>query len=87
MSVSLQGMAGFNAVFFFSKTGFPAKTKELSLPFYLLIARLRKIVTTLRINGKLRKLPHPGWRCPRGVMVKALDCGIVVSEFELNSRY
>ena len=25
--------------------------------------------------------------CPRGVMVKALDCGIVVSEFELQSRY
>ena len=25
--------------------------------------------------------------CPRGVMVKAMDCGIVVSEFELQSRY
>ena len=25
--------------------------------------------------------------CPRGVMVKALDCGIVVREFELQSRY
>ena len=25
--------------------------------------------------------------CPRGVMVKALDCGIVVGEFELQSRY
>ena len=25
--------------------------------------------------------------CPRGIMVKALDCGIVVSEFELQSRY
>ena len=24
--------------------------------------------------------------CPRGVMVKALDCGIVVSEFVLPSR-
>ena len=24
---------------------------------------------------------------PRGVMVKAMDCGIVVSEFELQSRY
>ena len=23
---------------------------------------------------------------PRGVMVKAMDCGIVVSEFELQSR-
>ena len=25
--------------------------------------------------------------CPRGVMVKVLDCEIVVSEFELQSRY
>ena len=27
------------------------------------------------------------WGCPRGVMVKALDCGIVVCEFVLPSRY
>ena len=27
------------------------------------------------------------WGCPRGVMVKVMDCGIVVSEFELQSRY
>ena len=25
--------------------------------------------------------------CPGGVMVKAMDCGIVVSEFVLQSRY
>ena len=25
--------------------------------------------------------------CPRGVMVKAMDCGIVVSEFELQLLY
>ena len=25
--------------------------------------------------------------CPRGVMVKAMDCGIVVCEFILQSRY
>ena len=25
--------------------------------------------------------------CPRGVMVKAMDCGIVVSDFEFQSRY
>ena len=28
-----------------------------------------------------------GFRYPRGVMVKALDCGIVVNEFELQSQY
>ena len=25
--------------------------------------------------------------CPRGVVVKAMNCGIVVSGFELQSRY
>ena len=29
---------------------------------------------------------HMGWG-PRGVMVKAMDCGIVVSEFELKTCY
>ena len=29
----------------------------------------------------------PYWGCPRGVMVKALDCGIVVREFVLQSCY
>ena len=28
-----------------------------------------------------------GEGCPHGVMVKAMDCGIVVSEFVLQSRY
>ena len=27
------------------------------------------------------------WGCPRGVMVKAMDYGIVVREFVLQSRY
>ena len=27
------------------------------------------------------------WEYPRGVMVKAMDCGIVVSEFVLQSHY
>ena len=27
------------------------------------------------------------WGCPRGVMVKAMDCGIVVREFVVQSRY
>ena len=28
-----------------------------------------------------------GGGCPRGVIVKAMDCGIVVREFVLQSRY
>ena len=31
--------------------------------------------------------PHFLTGCPRGVMVKAMDCGIVVREFVLQSRY
>ena len=27
------------------------------------------------------------WACPHGVMVKAMDCGIVISEFVLQLRY
>ena len=33
------------------------------------------------------KLPSHLWGCPRRVMVKAMDCGIVVCEFALQSRY
>ena len=33
----------------------------------------------------LSKIPLLG--CPRGVMVKAMNCGIVVREFVLQSRY
>ena len=36
--------------------------------------------------GKIANLKHV-WGCPRGEMVKAMDCGIVVSEFILQSRY
>ena len=42
--------------------------------FYLIFYRFTFITT--KIKG-----------CPRGVMVKAMDCGIVVSEVELQSRY
>ena len=27
------------------------------------------------------------WGCPHGVMVKVMDCGIIVSEFVLQSCY
>ena len=33
------------------------------------------------------QLAYPKVAKPRGVMVKALDCGIVVREFVLQSRY
>ena len=37
--------------------------------------------------GKDMNLPTPSEGCPRGVMVKAMNCGIVVREFVLQSRY
>ena len=40
------------------------------------------------ILGK-KEIPLPKWQggCHRGVTVKALNCGIVVREFVLQSRY
>ena len=40
----------------------------------------------VNINGYIPFLINTGGG-PRGVMVKAMDCGIVVSEFVLQSRY
>ena len=47
----------------------------------------------VRIKGKVEQfrewssaLPYTSV-CPRGVMVKAMNCGIVVREFVLQSRY
>ena len=39
----------------------------------------------IKIKKELFKSLEKG--CPRGVMVKAMDCGIVVREFVLQSRY
>ena len=52
----------------------------------LIIRDIRKILLTLtsNINSILLNLKR---RCPRGVMVKAMDCRIVVREFVLQSRY
>ena len=36
-------------------------------------------------HGEFNTLQWGG--CPRGVMVKAMDCEIIVSEFVLQSRY
>ena len=39
-----------------------------------------------REGSRVRRTPEEG-RCPRGVMVKAMNCGIVVREFVLQSCY
>ncbi len=48
----------------------------------------------LLIEGKVEQssersstLPYHTMGCPRGVMVNAMNCGIVVREFVLQSRY
>ena len=35
----------------------------------------------------MRSIPSLPGGCPCGVMIKAMDCGILVSEFVLQSRY
>ena len=39
------------------------------------------------LNARSRTPSNTFWGCPRGVLVKAMDCGIVVHEFVLQSRY
>ena len=41
----------------------------------------------LYVRLSSRPLGHQAEGCPRGVMVKAMHCGIVVREFVLQSRY
>ena len=47
---------------------------------------LFSIATTPRCRRE-GATPFPGRGCPCGVMVKAMDCGIVVREFVLQSRH
>ena len=42
---------------------------------------------TISCFGDLDILKNYFVECPRGVMVKAMDCGIVVSEFVFQSRH
>ena len=41
----------------------------------------------MSLTNYFLQITHAHTRCPRGVMVKAMDCGIVVREFVLQSRY
>ena len=50
--------------------------------------RKRKKETNTLIFPQKQKKPSKTWSgCPRGVMVKVMDSGIVESEFEFKSRY
>ena len=41
----------------------------------------------VELTNLFHSLPFKIYSCPRGVMVKAMNCGIVVREFVLQSRY
>ena len=45
-----------------------------------------EISSNLKIVNVLDVILNLNGGCPRGVTVKAIDCGIVVSEFVLQSR-
>ena len=47
----------------------------------------RVLVKRVDLEYLGRGCPRGVWGCPRGVMVKAMNCGIVVREFVLQSRY
>ena len=52
-----------------------------------IILRQHSSFVQLFVNIFYEWNPQQNRGCPRGVMVKAMDCGIVVSEFVLQSRY
>ena len=65
---------------------------EISRPQKILPKALKVFKRTTSIiatfNTLKRKSEYQIFRgCPRGVIVKAMDCGIVVREFVLQSRY
>ena len=45
-----------------------------------------RCIKMLMIYYRDKKL-NISWGCPRGVMIKVMDCRIVISEFVLQSRY
>ena len=59
----------------------------LNYPIYIYIYTHTK-KKSFFLNFSWTIILHLQYRgCPRGVMVKAMDCGIVVSEFVLQSCY
>ena len=44
-------------------------------------------ISKLIADEMATRKPMIKWGCPRSVMVKVMDCGIVVSEFVLQSRH
>ena len=59
----------------------------LNCYFYIAILKIIYVFAKKRVQAHLKMLSKCLQRCPRGVMVEAMDCGIVVREFVLQLRY
>ena len=62
---------------------FPSLFSPLSLPLSVPLSSSLSVP----LSSSLSVCPFFWWGCPRGVMVKAMNCGIVVSEVELQPCY
>ena len=89
-------MEDSSSEFSFSRSGCFTKAKELSSPYLPISAeRTEKFTPFPMLVARSERQSRPWFelRSPsggggaRGVMVKAMDCKIVVSEFVLQSRY
>ena len=67
--------------------GCNTKAQERTQSVLLFIWSWRDEETDLYLTKKHGGVLVVYWWCPRGVMVKAMSCGIVVREFVLQSRY
>ena len=59
----------------------------LEVWIYLDLSSLFNCLSAVKTYLMPRSFLRKSRGCPRGVMVKAMDCRIVVSEFEFQSRY
>ena len=79
------GKTDLNSAFSFSQTGCLTKAEESSLSNYLLIASEERNRWIHAFSKSICVKWNKQCVCvggPVGVMVKAMDCGIVVSEFK-----
>ena len=66
------------------QVNFPAEYQWFKVPLTKEIEH-NSVIIMIIIICDLK--PYNCWGCNGGVMVKAMDCGIVVREFVLQSRY
>ena len=87
LSITLRFIICFTGIFFLF-------SERAALHFYRMCSLLTKAHDTFEVDSIQHILPLCNHKalmtelgCPRGVMVKAMACGIVLSEFVFQSRY